>query len=154
MTSRARHRIGLGWGISLILVVSGLVATTGVGTAGADDGGPSAPPSETATASPSAEPTAEPSPTPVTPDAAPAPEAPPAPAAPAPPAGGRVGGTFTPPDGITFNYPYAGKKARYAIRQQVLQTIKAVPSGGAIRVAAYSINDHKTVHQLIQAAKR
>ncbi|RLV48707.1 hypothetical protein D9V37_13340 [Nocardioides mangrovicus] len=63
-------------------------------------------------------------------------------------------GHYSPPNGAIFNYPFSGKKNRYRIRTHVLKTIKSVPPGGQIRIAAYSVNDNTTVDALIAAKRR
>jgi hypothetical protein len=173
-------RTGIGGALTIALVAGGLVAGTTVVSAVADGSSPS--PSTSASSDPSAGPSAPGSPdastdpsngpsqaVPTSPSPSLVPRTVPAPAVPVvppastasgpptrpAPAGYRVvRGYYTPADGTLFNYPYSKKRYRNTIRTHVLKTIKAVPSGGKIRIAVYSINDNTTVDELIRAKKR
>ncbi|RLV48706.1 hypothetical protein D9V37_13335 [Nocardioides mangrovicus] len=65
-----------------------------------------------------------------------------------------VRGYYTPPDGTKFNYPYSSSKQRNKIRNHVLRTVNATPTGGSIHIAAFSVNDQTLVNALIRAKRR
>lgn len=166
MTKKQRRQFGVGWAVALVVTLAGLTASAGVASAVAADD-PSTPTAE-ASATPSATPTSEstalaenraavgenqaavgedPAPVPpattdeptVTPTPTTCPTCPP--------------DRFTPRDGTLFNHPHNSHR-RYTIRTHVLRTIRSVPGGGSIRIAAFSVNDGTTTNALIAARNR
>lgn len=126
---RATHRLIAASAVALSLLVT---ANSAFAVDSTPTDSPSATPSESPTSSPSVSPSVTVSPTATV---TPAPD------------------NFTPRNGVYFNYPFS-KKDRGDIRTMFLRSVRSVPSGGAIRIAAFSINDWTTVNALVAARNR